>query len=87
MRATRGTNVFSDTSPAELFPIGVEQISINSDLDHISPPLLGETYTKKATAEGDNARLCLIEGASHMDLIAPGSAAFDQTISILKDGD
>lgn len=78
-------NVFSDTSPAELLPFGATTICINGDRDPIAPPVLGRNYAAKAKAAGDAARYCEIEDCGHVELIAPGTAAFDQTITIIKD--
>lgn len=77
-------NVFADTSPAELLPFGATQICINGDRDPIAPPVLGEGYAAKAKAAGDTAQYCEIEDTGHVELIAPGTRAFDQTIAIIK---
>ncbi|MEL7488435.1 MAG: alpha/beta hydrolase [Pseudomonadota bacterium] len=76
-------NVFADTSPAELLPLGVAQVSINGAQDRIAPPVLGEAYTEKARAAGDEAIFALVEGG-HVELIAPGTPAFDETIAIIR---
>jgi acetyl esterase/lipase len=78
-------NVFADTSPAEFLPFGTTQICINGDRDHIAPPILGRGYAAKAKAAGDAAHYYEIEDTGHVELIAPGTRAFDQTIAIMKD--
>ncbi len=77
-------NVFADTSPAELLPCGATQICINGDRDPIAPPVLGRNYTVKAKAAGDAATYCEIKDTGHVELIAPGTRAFDQTLLIIK---
>ena len=77
-------NVFTDTSPAELLPFGATTICINGDRDHIAPPILGKNYAAKARAAGDRATYCEIEDTGHVELIAPGTRAFNQTIAMIK---
>ncbi|MBI1393686.1 MAG: alpha/beta fold hydrolase [Alphaproteobacteria bacterium] len=76
-------NVFSDTSPAELLPLNVQQVSVNGRRDRIAPPSLGKGYTDKATAAGDAASFALVDGG-HVELVAPGTSAFDETINIIR---
>ncbi|MBX2805172.1 MAG: alpha/beta hydrolase [Hyphomicrobiales bacterium] len=83
--STERENVFSDTSPAELLPFGVEQIAINGDSDHIAPPSLGKAYTAKAIAAGDLAGIIVVPDTGHVELISPGTEAFDRTIEVIKD--
>ncbi len=78
-------DVFADTSPAALLPFGATTVCINGDLDPIAPPVLGKDYAAKANAAGDNAKYCEIEDCGHVELIAPGTPAFDQTILIIRD--
>lgn len=91
MEALTGTpdgareDVLSDTSPAELLPIGAEQVSVNGNLDRIAPPQLGLAWTAEAMAAGDTARYVEIPASGHVELIAPGTPAFDRQIAILKD--
>ncbi len=77
-------DVFADTSPAELLPLGVRQISVNGDEDRIAPPQLGHGYTARARAAGDAAETVVIARTGHVELIAPGTAAFDAEVALLK---
>jgi acetyl esterase/lipase len=77
------TDVFSDTSPAALLPLGVPQISVNGTRDRIAPPELGQGYTAKATEAGDTSEYVEVPGG-HVELVAPGTPAFDTQIEILK---
>jgi len=73
----------SDTSPAELLPVGVPFVSVNGSEDRIAPPLLGEALTRKAVAAGDRARLIIVPATGHVELVAPGTAAFDLQAGVL----
>lgn len=75
---------FADTSPAELLPTGVRLVSVNGEKDRIAPPVLGEGITARATAAGDRAQLVVIPGEGHVELIAPGSAAFREEMRLIK---
>lgn len=78
-------NVFADTSPAEMLPIGVRQISISGGSDTIAPAALGQAYTQRARRLGDRAEFVLLPNASHFDLITPSSDAFGSELRIVHD--
>ncbi len=82
--ASDRANPLADTSPAEMLPLGTRQISVNGDRDHIAPPSLGEAYTARARDAGDDAHVHIIENTGHVELIAPGSAAFAEQTRLLK---
>ncbi|MHB8530568.1 MAG: alpha/beta hydrolase family protein, partial [Caulobacteraceae bacterium] len=77
-------DVWADTSPAERLPIGTVQEIINGERDPIAPPWLGRAWTDKARAAGDPARLTVIEAAGHVELIAPGTAAWTAEAEIVE---
>lgn len=79
------SDVLADTSPAELLPIGVRQVSVNGANDQIAPPVLGQGYTARAAAAGDDASYVEVAETGHVELVAPGTAAFDRQVAILKD--
>lgn len=76
-------DVFTDTSPAELLPIGVPQAIISGALDPIVPPAFGRAYAAKAKAAGDPVQEMTIAGAGHFELIDPESSAFAEIRSII----
>lgn len=78
-------NVFSDTSPVELFPTTAQQISVNGDQDNIAPPILGEGYTEKALAAGMEAKFVLTAPSGHVELVAPQTKAFETQAEILTE--
>jgi acetyl esterase/lipase len=69
-------DVFTDTSPAELLPIGVPQAVISGALDPIVPAAFGRAYAAKAKAAGDSVQEITIPDAGHFELIDPESSAF-----------
>ncbi len=76
--------VLSDTSPAEMLPLKVRQVSVNGHDDSIAPPVLGEGYTRRAKAAGDNADVVVILNTGHVELVSPGSEAWDLEVATLK---
>lgn len=78
-------DVLSDTSPAKLLPLGVEQVSVNGDRDRIAPPVLGESWTREARAAGDPARVEVVMETGHVELVAPGSKAWEVEVKALQD--
>ncbi|MDP3736247.1 MAG: alpha/beta hydrolase [Hyphomonadaceae bacterium] len=79
------SNVFSDTSPVELLPLGARQVSVNGHRDLIAPQVLGEGYTRKAKAAGDNAEVIVVLNTGHVELVAPGTEAFNTEMAKLKE--
>jgi len=79
------SNVFSDTSPVEMLPLGVRQVSVNGHRDQIAPPVLGEDYTRKAKATGDNAEVVVVLNTAHVELVSPGTEAFRIETEKLKE--
>jgi len=78
-------DVFTQTSPARLLPLGIPSVHLSGDLDRISPPGLATALANKARLAGDkNARALIIEGNNHVDLIAPGTAAFEAQAEALS---
>jgi acetyl esterase/lipase len=83
--ASRGPwDVFTDTSPAEMLPIGVPQAIVSGALDPIVPPAFGYAYAAKAKAAGDQVADITSAGAGHFELIDPQSDAFKQIRSIIE---
>ena len=72
----RGQDVYADTSPAALVPIGVRQAIVSGALDPIVPARFGQAYTDKARAAGDKVQVMDIPGAGHFELIDPTSKAW-----------
>jgi acetyl esterase/lipase len=82
--ASRGPwDVFKDTSPAEMLPIGVPQAIISGALDPIVPAAFGRAYAAKATAAGDRAQEITFSDVGHFDLIDPKSSSFEEIRSII----
>jgi acetyl esterase/lipase len=69
-------DLYADTSPALLLPLGVPQVIVSGELDPIVPPPLGEAYAARAEAAGDDVRLIEIEDAGHFELIDPTAPAW-----------
>jgi acetyl esterase/lipase len=73
-------DVFADTSPASLAPIDAAVISVNGAQDRIAPPQLG-----RALAVSRASSYKEIPDAGHVELIAPGTAAFTAEVAAIKD--
>lgn len=78
-------DVLSDTSPAEMLPLGLHQVAVNGDQDRIAPAILGDGYAKRAKAAGDKAEAVVVPSTGHVELVAPGTDAFEREVSILKE--
>jgi acetyl esterase/lipase len=74
-------DVYADTSPARLLPIGVPYAVISSEMDDIVPQQFGARFAAKARAAHDTVRPIEISGAGHFELIDPQSAAWKQIVA------
>jgi acetyl esterase/lipase len=75
-RGRRGQDVYADTSPAALVPIGARQAILSGALDPIVPARFGLAYADKARAAGDKVQVMDIPAAGHFELIDPTSKAW-----------
>jgi acetyl esterase/lipase len=83
--AIRGPwDIFSDTSPATLLPLGVPQTIVSGALDPIVPATFGRAYAARAASAGDSVQEITIAGAGHFELIDPESKAFETIRSIIE---
>src|SRR5579872_625371 len=69
-------DVYADTSPAELGAGVDREVLINGPEDPIAPPAMGEAYAAKMRAKGARIRQITIPDTGHVELIAPGTAAW-----------
>jgi len=76
---------FADTSPAELLPFPATQVLVNTTEDRIAPPELARLWAERAAASGCVAQLVTAPGEGHVELIAPGSAAWAATLAALEE--
>lgn len=67
---------FSDTSPAELLPLGVTQILVHGVNDEAVPAIWGEKYKLSATQAGDRVEVITIPDAGHFTPVAPWTPAW-----------
>lgn len=79
------TDLLAQTSPARLLPAGVSFVSVHGDSDRIAPPILGEMLAEKAVAAGDAAGFVLVPGTGHVELVTPGTEAFDVQARLLRE--
>lgn len=76
-------DVFADTSVPRLLPLGVPQDLVNGENDRIIPMRLGAGYEAQARASGDRVALHRVAATGHVELIAPESAAWAQTVKLI----
>ena len=78
-------DVYSDTSPSQMLPIGVKQILVSGALDPIVPPQFATEYAARAKAQGDDVQSLVISGAGHFELIDSTSDAWRQIVRLVED--
>ena len=75
---------YRDTSPAELLPFPAAQVLVNTTEDRIAPPALARLWAERAGAAGCAVQLVTVPDEGHVELIAPGSAAWAATLAALE---
>lgn len=80
-----GRDVFADTSPPSLLPLGDRQVVVSGALDHIVPPRFGQDYAIAAASAGDPATSVVLEGAGHFELIDPTSTVWPRILTAYSD--
>lgn len=72
-----------DTSPAELLPPRSIVYNVNGARDGIAPPELGEAFTDAINSAAGASTFRLMADAGHVELIAPGTPAFEVQAQII----
>jgi acetyl esterase/lipase len=82
--AKRGPwDIYTDTSPAALLPIGVPQTIVSGLLDPIVPEVFGRAYAAKAAAAGDRVKVVTVAEVGHFEMIDPKSSAFEKVRALI----
>lgn len=77
-------NRYQEASPIMNLPLGIPQILITGDNDNIVPQYLGNDYTKKAKAAGDDVEHVIIPNSAHHEYNAPNAAPYKSIIKGIK---
>ena len=77
-------DVFADTSIPGLLPLGTRQFLINADRDRIAPMSLAASYASQAAEKQETVERISIAGEGHVELIAPGTRAWDATVVLIR---
>jgi acetyl esterase/lipase len=75
---------FADTSVPRLAPLGVRQVLVNGLQDRIIPTAYAEGYARPMRAAGDDVRVRMIDRTGHVELVAPGTAAWAATVEEIE---
>jgi acetyl esterase/lipase len=78
------SDVYADTSPAELMPNGSHTVLINGALDHVSPPQTAVDYAKRARKAGDAIETIVLPQASHFDEVSASSPAWAAIFPVIQ---
>ena len=76
-------DVYADTSPAERLPLGVPEAVVNGADDALAPPWLGRAYADRVRTAGDPVTVVDVPDTGHVELIAPGSAAWARAVTLI----
>lgn len=67
---------YAEGNPVELLPLRVPVRLVQGTLDPIVPVEQARSFEAAARERGDDARVLLVEGAGHFDVVAPFAAAW-----------
>ena len=73
-------DVYADTSPSALLPLGVPQVVIHGQQDVTVPPAIGVAYVQAARAAGDKASFRSPPG-NHVQEVTPGQPAWEDAVA------
>ncbi len=77
-------DVYADTSPAALLPLGMPQVVIHGAQDSTVPPAIGEAYARSARAAGDTVAFHTPPGG-HVEEVTPGQPAWEDAVAAVQD--
>jgi len=76
-------DAYLDTSPTEFMPPMSIVYSVNGGRDGIAPPSLGEAITDSINLAGGSASFRPVANAGHVELISPGTDAWELQAQLL----
>lgn len=77
------TDVYADTSLPRLAPTDTVQMLVNGADDRIIPAAFATDYAAAMRAKGDPVSVDMIPATGHVELVAPGSAAWSRTLELI----
>jgi acetyl esterase/lipase len=77
-------HIYADTSPTELGAGRDREQLISGDRDGVAPPALADAYLVKMKLKGAAIGAVTIPETGHVELISPGTAAWDETVKTLE---
>ena len=81
--SSRRPDVYADTSPAALLPLGPPQVVIHGAQDTTVPPAVGEAYVASARAAGDKVAFHSPPG-NHVSEITPGEPGWEDAAASVQ---
>lgn len=75
---------FADTSIPCLLPIGVPIDLLNGQDDRIVPAEMAPAFAAMAREQGDQVALHEVADTGHVELISPGTPAWDAAVAIIR---
>ena len=76
-------DVYADTSPAALLPLGPPQVVIHGAQDTTVPPAVGQAYVAAARAAGDQVDFRSPPGG-HVEEVTPGQPAWGEAVAAVQ---
>ncbi|MEW5927898.1 MAG: alpha/beta hydrolase [Gemmatimonadota bacterium] len=76
---------YAQANPPELLPLGVPVRLVQGDRDPIVPVAQAAAFEAAARAAGDDARVVLLEGAGHFDVVAPFAPAWAEVERAIRE--
>jgi acetyl esterase/lipase len=78
-------DLYAESSPPRLRPLGIPQILISGMLDHIVPSRFGATDAAAGAATGDRVSHHDLPSAGHFELIDPTAPAWDTVLASYRE--
>ncbi len=71
-------------SPIERLPLGVRTVLVHGSEDTIVPPAMSDTFATKARDVGDSAKVMIVPGAGHYDVVSSRTDTWPIVVGALR---
>jgi acetyl esterase/lipase len=75
---------YASVSPAELLPLGVQQVLVWAEADEVVPRELFGEYERRSKELGDSVEIVSVEGATHADLCWTGNPGWGRVLGATR---
>lgn len=76
---------YAETSPIAMTASTAMRVQVNGEKDRIAPPNYAAAYARAHYERGAGGAVLVVPGSGHVELIAPGTEAWEQTVEMIEE--